>query len=405
MYFNHDKSGAINHIHSAQSSAKTWSSLRPDGTPCRSNKQSCVSLNRSCEAEADAQHRSKRTATLLVRTMDPVVPPATLAPTRAPLDLTEPEYTLESTAAPIVYTAHGYPPWTWLPLVALAAASISLFPAIRACSHGKLSAVLQSLELPHTFWLVWELVLVADLTLGTVFLLDLLNSRHEREVPYWDELSLCQAAVLAYQAAIHALAFVFFGLLPSAMRCIAFELGRERQGHNWTLLRHKGRQHRGAGHTRKSALPPELDAEQNPSFLHYLPPISMLAVCQASDRDMQLVVPRKLGINCIHLFASIGQAACAAFYVSRSWPMQASLGAGIACLCIFVAMGIFASLALVRVHLVNKEGLVQLDAKPEAQSSQRFVAAGKSAALPPRVGLQGPPRGAQPLGKAQVGRT
>ena len=362
------------------------------------------SLFRSCEAEADARHRSKRLATLLIRTQDPDIPPATPAPTRSPLDLSEPEYVLESTAAPIHRTAHGNPPWAWLPLAGVALACFSLFPAVQCCGSGKRGAVLQSLELPHTFWLVWELLLVADIALGALFLLDLLNGRHELEAPFWDELSLCQAAVLTYQASIHGLSFLFFGFLPSAMRCLAHELGRDRPGHNWTLLRHKGRQHRGTVKAQKSALPPELDAEQNPSALHYLPPASMLAVCRASDHDMQMVVPKKLSINSVHLFASAVQAACAAFYSSRSWPMQASLGASIACLCTFLGMGVFASLALVRVHLVKKEGLVQLDVR-EAQASQRFVAAGKSAALPPRVGLQGP-RGARPLGKAQVhGRT
>ncbi|CAE7840903.1 SPATA5L1 [Symbiodinium sp. CCMP2592] len=365
----------------------------------------------SCEAEADVQHRSKRLAMLLVRTLDPYVPPATPAPTRPPLDLTEPEYALESTAAPILPSPHGDPPWTWLPFVAGAAACLSLFPSLQCCTSGKRSAVLASLELPHTFWLVWELVLVADATVGVVFLLDLLNSRYEREAPYWDELSLFQAAVLTYQAAIHFLAFLFFGFFPSAMRCLAHELGRDRPGHNWTLLRHKGRQHRTGVKSHKSSLPPELDAQQNPSALHYLPAASLLAVCQASDHDMQLVVPRKFGINSIHLFASAVQAACAAFYTSHSWPMQASLGASIACMCTFVVMGIFASLAMLRVHQVNKEGLVQLDARLEAQAIQspglRSASAAGSAPPPPRVGLQGPPsRGARPLGKAQgIGRT
>lgn len=360
----------------------------------------------SCEAEADVRHRSKRLATLLVRTLDPYVPPATPAPTRPPLDLTEPEYALESSAAPILLSPHGDPPWTWLPFVAGAAACLSLFPSLQCCTSGKRSAVLASLELPHTFWLVWELVLVADAALGAVFLLDLLNSRYEREAPYWDELSLFQAAVLTYQAAIHGLAFLFFGFFPSAMRCLAHELGRDRPGHNWTLLRHKGRQHRTGVKSHKSSLPPELDAQQNPSALHYLPAASLLAVCQASDHDMQLVVPRKFGINSIHLFASAVQAACAAVYASHSWPMQASLGASIACMCTFVVMGIFASLAMLRVYQINKEGLVQLDARLEAQAIQspglRSASAGGSAPLPPRVGLQGPPsRGARPLGKAQ----
>ncbi|CAE7618271.1 SPATA5L1 [Symbiodinium microadriaticum] len=365
----------------------------------------------SCEAEADVRHRSKRLATLLVRTLDPYVPPATPAPTRPPLDLTEPEYALQSSAAPILLSPHGDPPWTWLPFVAGAAACLSLFPSLQCCTSGKRSAVLASLELPHTFWLVWELVLVADAALGAVFLLDLLNSRYEREAPYWDELSLFQAAVLTYQAAIHGLAFLFFGFFPSAMRCLAHELGRDRPGHNWTLLRHKGRQHRTGVKSHKSSLPPELDAQQNPSALHYLPAASLLAVCQASDHDMQLVVPRKFGINSIHLFASAVQAACAAVYASHSWPMQASLGASIACMCTFVVMGIFASLAMLRVYQINKEGLVQLDARLEAQAIQspglRSASAGGSAPLPPRVGLQGPPsRGARPLGKAQGnGRT
>ena len=346
---------------------------------------------RSCEAEPDAQHRSRRLAILLVRTLDPYVPPATRAPTRPPLDLTEPEYVLESTPAPVIYTPHGNPPWEWLPFVAVALVCLSLFPTLKYCTSGKRTAVLESLELPHTFWLVWELVLAADAALGSVFLLDLLTVRYEREAPYWDELSLIQALVLTLQAALHGIAFLFFGLLPSAMRCIAHELGRDRQGHNWTLLRHKGRQHRAGVKTHKSALPPELDSQQNPSALHYLPPVSMLAVCRASDQDMQLVVPRKVGINSIHLFVSFLQAACAFFYTSHSWPMQASLGASISCMCTFAVMGIFASLTMLRVHQVKRQGLVQLDAR-FAQSSQSSA---------PRVGLQGP-RGARPLGKAQV---
>ena len=47
---------------------------------------------RLCRAEANDGHRSERLATLLVRTLDPALPPITMTPTRAPLDLSEPYY-------------------------------------------------------------------------------------------------------------------------------------------------------------------------------------------------------------------------------------------------------------------------------------------------------------------------
>ena len=47
---------------------------------------------RLCRAEANAGHRSERLATLLLRTLDPALPPITMMPTRAPLDLSEPYY-------------------------------------------------------------------------------------------------------------------------------------------------------------------------------------------------------------------------------------------------------------------------------------------------------------------------
>lgn len=365
------------------------------------NLQPSTTYTLSCEAEADDEHRSPRVAVLLVRTLDPELPPITMTPTRAPLDLSEPFYVLSTTAAPVIRVQHGLTPWDWLWIPSTLIGCLTLGLSIHCCARGRPQTVLQNLELPHTFWLVWELLIVADVSLGVAFLLDLLHARFAREAPYWDELSVIQAAILLFAASLHGAAFLFFGVLPAAGRCLAYEVLKRRDGHSWTLLRYKNVQHRiGTRRPQQTALPPELDSELSPSALHYLPGASLLAVCRASEEDLDQVLPYKIGINAFHFVGSLFQFLCAAYYTSHPWDLPASIGVSVACMCIFLLLAIFVALVLLRAQQVRSSGLLPLPHRLGAISAD-------DAPAPPRVGLKGASKSAQAprsLGKAQSQR-
>ena len=334
---------------------------------------------------------------LLVRTLDPEVPPVTMTPTRAPLDLSEPYYVLETTKAPLIPVAFGVAPWDWLWIPSTLLGCLALGLSIHLCARGTAGTVIANLELPHTFWLIWELLLVADVSVGAVFLVDLLHSRFTHEAPYWDALSIIQAAELLFVAATHVTAFLIFGLLPAGARCLAYQVMKKRDGHSWTLLRYKNAQHRiGARKAQQSALPPELDSDQNPSLLHYLPPLSLLAVCQASEEDLEMVVPYKVGLNSFHFIGSLVQFLCAAYYTSHPWERAVSIGASVACMCITLLIGVALALLILRAQQVRSSGIVPLPHRLGAISDEGA----------PRVGLKGskPAQAPRSLGKAQSQR-
>lgn len=371
----------------------------------------CAQLTcRFCRVEADGAHRSERLATLLIRTLDPELPPITMMPTRAPLDLSEPYYVLETTKAPVIQVPHGNAPWDWLWLPTTLVGILALAFAIHCCARGKTSMILETLDLPHTFWLIWELLLVVDITLGVAFLFDLLHERFLREAPYWDVLSVVQASVLLFEAAIHGAAFLGFGVLPTLARILATGVLQRRNGHSWTLLRYKNVQHRMGARKPDPELPPELDTEQNPSPLHYLVGASLWAVCRASEQDLEIVIPYKVGINAFHFSGSVIQFFLAAFFVSHPWPRAVSVGVSIASMCITLLIGIVLGLVVLRAHHVGSSGLIRLDV-PNRGINPLGIAdeAPKAPMTAPRVGLKGAPNVKAPrsLGKAQVpsGRT
>eukprot|EP00438_Fugacium_kawagutii_P020329 Skav220851 [mRNA] locus=scaffold1888:519672:520529:- [translate_table: standard] len=271
---------------------------------------------------------------------------------------------------------------------------LALASAIHCCARGRKATVLESLDLPHTFWLIWELLLVVDLTLGVFLLLDILHGRFAREAPYWDVLSTIEAGVLLFEATLHAAAFLALGLIPSLARLMAAGVLQRRPG-GWTLLRYKNMQHRIGSRKPQSALPPELDTEQNPSPLHYLPGASLWAVCRASNHDIELVVPYKVGINAFHFFGSLCQFFVATIFVSHPWQLAVSVGVSISSMCITLLLGIIFALALLRAHHVSSSGLIRL-----TEETQRSTRAPEG----PRVGLRGAANVKAPvrsLGKAQ----
>ena len=361
--------------------------------------------------EADGAHRSERLATLLIRTLDPELPPITMMPTRAPLDLSEPYYVLETTKAPVIQVPHGNAPWDWLWLPTTLVGILALAFAIHCCARGKTAMILETLDLPHTFWLIWELLLVVDITLGVAFLFDLLHERFLREAPYWDVLSVVQASVLLFEAAIHGAAFLGFGVLPTLARILATGVLQRRNGHSWTLLRYKNVQHRMGARKPDPEVPPELDTEQNPSPLHYLVGASLWAVCRASEQDLEIVIPYKVGINAFHFSGSVIQFFLAAFFVSHPWPRAVSVGVSIASMCITLLIGIVLGLVVLRAHHVGSSGLIRLDV-PNRGINPLGIAENSAPKAPmtaPRVGLKGAPNVKVPrsVGKAQVpsGRT
>ena len=333
-----------------------------------------------------------------------------MMPTRAPLDLSEPYYVLETTKAPVIQVPHGNAPWDWLWLPTTLVGILALAFAIHCCARGKTAMILETLDLPHTFWLIWELLLVVDITLGVAFLFDLLHERFLREAPYWDVLSVVQASVLLFEAAIHGAAFLGFGVLPTLARILATGVLQRRNGHSWTLLRYKNVQHRMGARKPDPEVPPELDTEQNPSPLHYLVGASLWAVCRASEQDLEIVIPYKVGINAFHFSGSVIQFFLAAFFVSHPWPRAVSVGVSIASMCITLLIGIVLGLVVLRAHHVGSSGLIRLDV-PNRGINPLGIAdeAPKAPMTAPRVGLKGAPNVKAPrsLGKAQVpsGRT
>lgn len=240
---------------------------------------------------------------------------------------------------------------------------------------------------------------------GVGLLLDILHGRFEREAPYWDVLGVVQASVLFFEAAIHGAAFLGFGALPALARILATQVLKRRSGNSWTLHRYKGVQHRLGSRQQQSALPPELDTDQNPSPLHYLPGASLWAVCRASSHDLELVIPYKVGINSFHFLGSVVQFFCATFFVSHPWQVAVSLGVAISAMCFTLLLAILMALALMRAHHVASSGLIRL--APEELGNLRAAAApAVASAAPPRVGLKGAPSAKAPrsLGKAQTQR-
>lgn len=389
----------------ATSAPSTSASCTNQGcTLSMGNLEASTTYTLLCRVEANDGHRSERLATLLVRTLDPALPPITMMPTRAPLDLSEPYYVLSTTRPPLIKIPHGVAPWDWLWVPTTLIGCLALGFAIHCCARGKTAMVLESLDLPHTFWLIWELLLVVDLSLGVGLLLDILHGRFEREAPYWDVLGVVQASVLLFEAAIHGAAFLGFGLLPALARILATQVLKRRNGNSWTLHRYKGVQHRLGSRNQQSALPPELDTDQNPSPLHYLPGASLWAVCRASSHDLELVIPYKVGINSFHFLGSVVQFFCATFFVSHPWQVAVSLGVAISSMCFTLLLAIVMALALMRAHHVASSGLVRL--APEELGNLRAAAAPAAPAAPPRVGLKGGPSAKAPrsLGKAQTQR-
>lgn len=391
----------------ATSAPSTSASCANQGcTLSMGNLEASTTYTLLCRAEANDGHRSERLASLLLRTLDPALPPITATPTRAPLDLSEPYYVLSTTRPPLIQIPHGVAPWDWLWVPTTLIGGLALGFAIHCCARGKNAMVLESLDLPHTFWLIWELLLVVDLSLGVGLLLDILHGRFEREAPYWDVLGVVQASVLCFEAAIHGAAFLGFGALPALARILATQVLKRRSGNSWTLHRYKGVQHRLGSRQQQSALPPELDTDQNPSPLHYLPGASLWAVCRASSHDLELVIPYKVGINSFHFLGSVVQFFCASFFVSHPWEGAVSLGVAISSMCFTLLLAIVMALALMRAHHVASSGLVRL--APEELGTLRVAAAGSTgpSAAPPRVGLKGAPSAKAPrsLGKAQTQR-
>ena len=167
-------------------------------------------------------------------------------------------------------------------------------------------------------------------------------------------------------------------------------------------LRHRS----GARKPQQTALPPELDAEQNPSPLHYLPGCSLLAVCRAGEEDLAAVLPYKVGINSFHFLGSLCQALLCAYYTSHPWERDASVGVSISAMCVTLLQGIMLGLVVLRSYHVRTSGLLPTQLRQTASVEDApppSVAPPSNLPKAPRVGLRGsnPPRS---VGKAQAGR-
>eukprot|EP00931_Biecheleriopsis_adriatica_P119719 TRINITY_DN94926_c0_g1_i1.p1 TRINITY_DN94926_c0_g1~~TRINITY_DN94926_c0_g1_i1.p1 ORF type:complete len:631 (-),score=88.59 TRINITY_DN94926_c0_g1_i1:77-1690(-) len=332
----------------------------------------------TCKAEPDAEHRYARSSKVLVTTLEPYVPPPPRASTRAPLTLGSDNVAVFTTTVlpePVIVES----PVATLVYVSLGLAFVAVPCAHQCCAGRDRAAAMEALDLPHFFWLLWELFLAADLSLGVIFLQMLLFGRSGL-VAHWDLLSEAVAGALIGSASLHGIAFVFFGLLPSCVRSLATRLASGDGANLNVVSRQQYRAKRGQKQRSSkskmnhlaAALPEAgLDAERGPSSLHFLPVAGILAICASSSADIRVVAARKVGLRSFQLLASGTQSVCAGMYLYKPGQTPASTGVAIACLCMSGLMLFLMVVVLVRARRVASEGvfLLEPDVPPAASFS------------------------------------
>ncbi|CAE8609116.1 unnamed protein product [Polarella glacialis] len=246
--------------------------------------------------------------------------------------------------SPLPWDDHGTPPWEWLPIVSSGLAVLAI-AATRACTGQRCRGSFEALDLPHTIWLVWELLVIADPVLGALLLQELLYSRFTGPEPHWDTLSMLMAGSLMCAGAMHVIAFLLYGVLPSLGRQAAGGLlskvnfsrhlvGHHRYSSAASVVSKRGRNSskKLSGNGLAAALPPDLDPTEGASAFHFLPLAAIVAVCAASHNDISAVAAAKVGMRVVLLLiGNTVQVACSVLYVTSSWPVAASPGVSVGC--------------------------------------------------------------------------
>ncbi|CAE8691086.1 unnamed protein product [Polarella glacialis] len=299
----------------------------------------------SCKADPDSDHPYKRSAALLVRTLAAARLEVVAETTSVPQSLQQPAAARASlTMSPLPWDDHGTPPWEWLPIVSSGLAVLAI-AATRACTGQRCRGSFEALDLPHTIWLVWELLVIADPVLGALLLQELLYSRFTGPEPHWDTLSMLMAGSLMCAGAMHVIAFLLYGVLPSLGRQAAGGLlskvnfsrhlvGHHRYSSAASVVSKRGRNSskKLSGNGLAAALPPDLDPTEGASAFHFLPLAAIVAVCAASHNDISAVAAAKVGMRVVLLLiGNTVQVACSVLYVTSSWPVAASPGVSVGC--------------------------------------------------------------------------